>query len=446
MSGSRIPATPPTGMRMAPAMPLTNNTITSMGTTLSRVRIFSDLNARNFRDSHSDPNTIDPAVGSGTIPGVYVHLGNISPYAHKLALEAKYGIATTYVDELQLKWQQLKAGVARHHAIPNPASVGTDAEFDSFDPDPRVWNDFYIDRRDAVMSEIFAKSFHDKTACIYLLNTFLSFHRASQENRRLSPDDFLATQTLELLTENRELAHSPDIFAYLEILVQASPSPELAGSADLGPEELQARKAVLARIGDAYLNFLHSYKYVSQVFVVWLQTLIRNGKPSPCSGKAYLTTAATMVAALEEFPSFLPAESFVSRLETYTARLSGLSDWIRIKLSREDYLVRLQYTHLVVLEPLPEDFPKLGGQIILNTPSVKDPFAQVLCVVWAGLGIKPQLWMMHFSNSEEEIRKEAQHRALKESRPGGLVPIAGDASNEGESSTAGSNHDDQSQV
>lgn len=432
---------------MAPAMSLTNHTITAMGTTLSRLRIFSDLNAKNFRDSHSDPDTIDPAVGSGTIPGVYVHLGNISPYAHKLALEAKYGIATTYVDELQLKWQQLKAGVARHHAIPNPASVGTDAEFDPFDPAPKVWNDFYIDRCDAVMSEIFAKCFRDKTACTYLLKTLISFHDASLEERRLTPDESLATQqTLELLTENRALTHSPDIFAYFEVLARTSPNSKLAGSANLSPEEQLARTSVLAQIGAENLYLLQSYKYVSQVFVVWLQTLIRNGKPSPCSGKAYLTTAATMAAALEEFPSFLPLESFFSRLDTYTSMLSGLSDWMRIKLSREDYLVRLQYAHLVVLESLPEDFLKWDRQAISNTPGMEEQFAQVLCVVWAELGIKPQLWMMHFSNSKEEIRKEAQHRALTESRPAGLVPIAGDASNEGESSTAGRNHDDQSQV
>lgn len=72
---------------------------------------------------------------------------------------------------------------------------------------------------------------------------------------------------------------------------------------------------------------------------------------------------------------------------------------MRIKLSREDYLLRLRYGHDVIL-PLPD---KPDPVITMPIEWQDDEYAHILCVFWARLGLKPEPWMLLFSQCEESI-------------------------------------------
>jgi hypothetical protein len=410
MSQSLTPATPPTGVRMAPHL-AANNTFTSyLGTPLFRRRIFSDIHQKNFLAV--DPALIATPNLNGMRPGLYVHLGNISPQVHKATLERNYGITTEYVDELQLKWQQLKALGAKDHVIPNPSQPSSNGtpRFDPLDPDNNVWNNFYIDRRDAVMSEIFTKCLADRRSFEYLMEAVLPFWQARQQNQRLPKGNEAVLKNLALIVANEQLTstYQSQIFDYLELLLLQTPPPETVRNANMIPEEQAASDALLEKVGQAGLTYVQAYKYVSQVFIAWLDNICRNGKPSPSSGKQHLTVARGMIMSLQDFPSFVPADTFKKRFDEYCSMLSAFADWMRVKFSREDYLLRIKYAHEVLLPLLPDQVLDLDRRTLMETSGLDDEYVQILCIVWAKLGIKPEPWMMHFSYSEETIRQAAQ--------------------------------------
>jgi hypothetical protein len=231
--------------------------------------------------------------------------------------------------------------------------------------------------------------------------------------------DPTVTQNLELIIGNKELAYEPQIFDYIELLIQQAPPPEPVRSSILAPEELGACDVLEGYMGLDGLMYIQAYKYASQIFIAWLETICRNGKPSPSSGKQHLAVAEGMIRTLQDFPLFIPVDTFTKRFVLYRNILSGFSDWIRIKFSREDYLLRIHYAHEVILRPLPDSILKLDRKTFLATSGLDDEYAQILCIVWVKLGMKPESWMMHFSHSEEAIRRVAQQRS------GSVIQVAG---------------------
>ncbi|OIW30594.1 hypothetical protein CONLIGDRAFT_679374 [Coniochaeta ligniaria NRRL 30616] len=411
MSTSALPTTPPKGVLMAPQMVPYHTTTSVHG--VVRSPIFSDLNKKNFPDSNMvDPRLLNPPTNqnlNGLRPGPYVHIGTMSPESYKANLERKFGMTTEYIDELQLKWQQLKAEGVKYHRIPNPASA--DAGFDPLDPDYATWNNFYGDHSDAIMSEIFVKCLSDHTAFLQLMEVFLPFWRARNEKTRVPKGHPAVMQFLGYLLENNDLARSSSLFEYFEHLLQLTPHTEPVDSHNMTPQGQEVRAGLLGQIGKNNMTYVLAYKYVGQVFIAWLDTICHRGRPSPSSGALNMGGARDCINGVRDFPSFAPVESFTQRFDEYRHMLFTLADRMRVKFSREDYFVQVGHAHKVILDSVSEVTLNLNRNTLLATDFMKDPYVQILCVIWTQLGIKPETWMMHFSHSEEHIRQVAWQRS-----------------------------------
>jgi len=387
--------------------------MTPLGTPVFRRQIFSEINRKNF--AAFDPAKMATNEQNGMRPGLYVHLGHFSPQVHKATLQSKYGITTEYVDELQLKWQQLKARSAIDHIIPNPAQPSSDdtLRFDPLSPVPNVWNNFYLDRRDAVMSEIFTQCVVNKVSFQHLMSAVLPFFKARQQNRRVDKGDAAVKQNMARIIANEQLVNDcySQIFDYLEFLLLNTPPPEQVLGDNTSQEEATAIHTLKEDMGQDFLTYAKAYKYVSQIYITWLEDVCRNNKPSPSSGREHLLVAPDMVKYLRQFPSFVPATTFVQQFDGFQHVFSAYADWMRIKFSREDYLLRLKYAHDFVLSGYTDQVLTLGRESLKQTVGMDDEYVQILCIVWSKLGVKPQPWMMHFSHSDEAIRQVAQQRA-----------------------------------
>lgn len=374
-----------------------------MGVPALRSTIFSDLNANNFQNNEEDPRSMRR--------GLYVHLGNISPHVYKAILEAKYGITTEYVDELQQKWQHYKAEDVKYHFTPRPSSpdgtgTGSKAPFDPLLPEPNVWNEFYLDSRDAIMSEIFTECLTDRSAFLCFMDVIEPFWQARIDNVELPNGYPTVTDNLARLAGNDEVAHNPQVFDYIALLLQRTAPIQRVDGRPMTPEEEAAVDIIVnGQMGEDGLTYARRYKYVGRVFVTWLEVMIETGKPSPSSGDKHLKVAQGLLKTLQDFPTYAPAETFPQRFEEYQHVISAFADWMRIKLSREDYLLRIKYAHVVILS-LPDS---VDTKITMPAVWQEDEYAHILCAFWARLGFKPEPWMRLFHMSEEEIRQLVRH-------------------------------------
>jgi hypothetical protein len=397
---------------MAPYMAADNFFISTFGTRVFRQQSFSDIHHKSLPLAQPALRPDDDTTTARH--GLYVHLGNNSSHYHKATLELKYGIRTEYVDELQLKWQQLKVLGAKDLAIPNPSQPSPEGypRFDPLEPDPSVWNNFYIDRRDAIMSEIFTKCLDDKESFQRLMEAVFPFWQARQQNQRVHKGNEVVRNNVALVVANGQLVTEcySQIFDYLELIMQSTPSPQPLPNDTLNPGDLAAIHILRETMGQNGLIYVQAFKYVGQMYISWLQNVCRNNKPSPSSGTQHLLVAPDMVKSLESFPSFNPVETFVQRFEEYRRMTSRFADWMRVKFSREDYLLRLKYAHSYIMPTLPDDVLTMDRETLKTIDSMKDEYVQILCVVWSKLCIRPEPWMMHFSHPGEAIRQAAQQR------------------------------------
>lgn len=368
-------------------------------------RIFSDLNYNNFpSNTTADPvahhlTEIPSGNGIRIRPGLFCHIGTISPQTHKATLEKKYGFATEYVDELQMKWISLKGEAAgekpmyrknfEEKSIATSASTPSLERFDPFLPHQKVWDKHYFDSRDGVMAEIFTKVLTDKTTLVFFMDTVHTFWKASRQDPR--PSDFRdeVAKTLILVVDNEQVAREKYLYDYLELLWEGTPPPEPVLNKSLTPEERQSFKDLEKLVG-GQLQYVQAFLYVCELFTQWLRLICKMDKPSPSSNRMHLHVAQAYMDTVLVPPKFTPANTFIERFEAYCNVVAAFADWMRIKFSREDYMLRVKHAHQLLKAPEDDD--------------QGDEYLQVLFKIWVKLGQEPETGMMHFSWSEVILR------------------------------------------
>ncbi|KAB5559841.1 hypothetical protein GE09DRAFT_1114699 [Coniochaeta sp. 2T2.1] len=409
MPESFLPPTPCQGNGFPPSLPEDNTYLIVAGSPELQIRIFSDLNEQNF-----PPGPIDPELTTrlhpndhGITPGLFVHIGSTPPRVYKAALESKYGFTTEYVDELQMKWLRLKARAAQEQGQPLLKWTDSNNPLDPLIPYHTVWNKFRTHWRDGAVAEMLTKILSDKTMVPRLVDLVLPFWRAVEKNQSVLKGHPDVIKCLKTIICNDGLAEEPLFFDMLDTLFSSAFNVQ-KHSAPLTPQEQEARGLIETQ--DANMaKYANAVKYLSRVIVVWLKILINNDSLSPSAGKEHLTAAAGMTAFIQAYPSFSPAETFLQRLAEYKQQVLLYVDLMRVKLSREDYMLQLNTVH-AMLQALPAQMTELEIRTyMLETGENK--FIEALCEIWISLGIRPEPWMMHYSHSEEEIRQEARRRA-----------------------------------
>ncbi|KAB5547052.1 hypothetical protein GE09DRAFT_1129751, partial [Coniochaeta sp. 2T2.1] len=408
MSHSFLPPTPCQGNGFPPSLPEDNAYLVVAGSPELQIRIFSDLNDQNF-----PPGPIDPELAArlhpddhGITPGLFVHIGSTAPRVYKAALESKYGFTTEYVDELQMKWLRLRARTALEQGQPLLKWTDATGSLDPLVPYHTVWNKFRSHWRDGAVAEMLTKILSDKTLIPRLVDLVLPFWQALEKNQLAERGREEVIKHLKVIICNDGLAEDPLFFGMLNTLFSSAFIVQ-KHSAPLTPQEQEARGILEAQ--DANMaKYANAVKYLSRVIVVWLKILINNDSLSPSSGKEHLTAAAGMMPFIQAYPSFSPAETFLQRLREYEKQVLLYVDLMRVKLSREDYMLQFHTVH-AMLQALPAHMTELE----IRTYMLKmrgNTYIEALCEIWIRLGIKPEPWMMHFSHSEEGIRQEARRR------------------------------------
>jgi hypothetical protein len=378
MSRSYLPPRPcdPTGWREPPRL----YELCTIGAC-----IFSDLNRQNFQDNVVDPALLATPTEHGITPGLFTHVGDNEPLVHKATLENKYKITTEYVDELQMKWICLKKRLGEQHS-----------KFDPLDPDMSVWNNHYVNNIDAVMVEVLAKCLNNQASFYLLTDAVRGFHvHKSQQEQEQQERKMI--ENLEAIVGNPMIGSQAFLGDYLVILLQST----LSEKKTLGVEEQTALDTVTQMVGQGRMDFFYEYTYVTRLFITWLQIVCHNGKPSPSSGLLHLTIAEGIVATLKDVPKFAPPHTFNERFNSYLSVVAASADLMRVKFSREDYMLRIRCAHAFLdLDPT-EVLNKSTAEFKRMPVRLDDDYVQILLAIWKDIGEKPVPGMMLFSNSKE---------------------------------------------